>query len=134
MKAGRCSAPKCLQSLPRGDAVELGCKEWREVSSADRAATRAGVGTAFHFTPPSDFQADTVQGRRVSPDSGGVGAPSTHAWGLFCPPSLSPVPVGSPTPARVHVETIPLWRGACSFPPLSHNACHHVPAAPVALW
>lgn len=71
---------------------------WREVSSADRAAARGGVGTAFHPTPPSDLQADTVQGGHASPDSGGVGAPSTHAWGLYCSPSLSPHTRGLPDP------------------------------------
>ena len=118
MKAGRCSAPKCLQPLPRGDAVALGCEDWREVSSADRAATRGGVGTAFRVTPPSDLQADTVQGRHVSPDSGGVGAPSTHAWGLFCSPSLSPRARGLPDPrSSPHGDDPALGKGRAPFLP-----------------
>ena len=91
MKAGLCSAPQCLKSLPRGDAVELGCEGWREVPwQADRAAAWGRVGTVFNPTPSSDLQADTIQGGHASPEPGGVGAPSTHAWALFCSPSLSP--------------------------------------------
>lgn len=82
---------------------------WREVSSADRAAARGGVGTAFHPTPPSDLQADTVQGGHASPDSGGVGAPLLMPGVCTVPPASPPTPVGSLTPARGRVETIQLW-------------------------